>query len=359
MHGRLTQPTPHAPRATHSADAAACATLLRGGSLSFHAAARLLPGEVRRGATALYAFCRVADDAIDTAAPHAREAALENLTARLDAIYAGIPGPAPADRAFAALVARTPIPKTLPQALLEGFAWDAEGRRYETIESLHEYGARVAGTVGAMMAVVMGARAPDVVARACELGLAMQLTNIARDVGEDARAGRLYLPLAWLRAEGIDPDAFLANPTYSPGIGRIVARLLAEADRLYAQATFGIAHLPAACRPAIHAARLLYAAIGHKAGAPGFDPVAERAVVPTGQKLRLVARALAACAASAASISIAAPEAVRALVAEAALPAPMPRRRRQMPWVRVENKAIWVLDLFATLEARQRVGHVP
>jgi phytoene synthase len=342
-----------------SADTAACATLLRGGSLSFHAASRLLPADIRCGATALYAFCRVADDAIDTVGPAERPAALASLSARLDAIYAGAPGPEAADRAFAALVAHTPIPKSLPLALLEGFAWDSEGRQYRTIESLHEYGARVAGTVGAMMAVVMGARAPDVVARACELGLAMQLTNIARDVGEDARAGRLYLPLDWLEAEGVDPAVFLANPVYGPGVRRTVARLLAEADRLYTQASFGIAHLPVSCRPAIHAARLLYAAIGHKAGAPGFDPVADRAVVATGAKLRLVARALAACAASAVPVTIAPPEAVRALVAAAALPLPAPRRRTQMPWVRMETKAIWVLDLFADLEARQRMSQIP
>ena len=141
-----------------------------------------------------------------------------------------------------------------------------------------------------------------------------------------------------------------------PELRATVARLLAEADRLYAQATFGIAHLPAACRPAIHAARLLYAAIGHKAGADGFDPVANRAVVPAGAKLRLVARALAACAAGPAAVNVAAPEAVRALVAEAALPSAMPRRRQKLPWERVEDRAIWVLDLFATLEARQRAG---
>jgi phytoene synthase len=341
------------------AETAECAALLRGGSLSFHAASRLLPGQVRRGATALYAFCRVADDAIDTVSPAERPAALASLAARLDAIYAGAPGTAAADRAFAALVAHTPIPKSLPLALLEGFAWDAAGRQYRSIESLHDYGARVAGTVGAMMAIVMGARAPDVVARACELGLAMQLTNIARDVGEDARAGRLYLPLDWLEEAGVDPAAFLANPVYCRGVRHVVARLLAEADRLYAQASVGIAHLPVSCRPAIHAARLLYAAIGHKAGAAGFDPVAARAVVPTGAKLRLVAQALAACAATAVPVTEAAPEAVRALVAAAALPQQSARRRTPMPWVRMETKAIWVLDLFADLEARQRMSQIP
>lgn len=344
---------------SHSSEAATCAALLRGGSLSFHAASRLLPSDVRRGATALYAFCRVADDAIDTAPPAQRAAALADLHHRLDAIYSGAPLYHAADRVFAQLILQTPIPKSLPLALLEGFAWDAEGRRYGSIAALHDYGARVAGTVGAMMSIIMGARAADVVARACELGLAMQLTNIARDVGEDARAGRLYLPLDWLAEEGVDPGAFLANPIYTSGVRAVVARLLAEADRLYAQASLGIAHLPPACRPAIHAARLLYAAIGHKAGGPAFDPVAERAVVPAVAKLRLVARALAACAAPVQPVTVIAPAAVHALIAQAALPQAAPRRRQPFIWERAENRAVWVLDLFAALEARQRVGHVP
>ena len=104
------------------------------------------------------------------------------------------------------LSSSTRIPRALPEALLEGFAWDAAGRRYETLDEVEHYAARVAGCVGAMMTLVMGRRDPAILARACDLGVAMQLTNICRDVGEDARAGRLYLPLAWLRDNGIDPD---------------------------------------------------------------------------------------------------------------------------------------------------------
>ena len=141
-----------------------------------------------------------------------------------------------------------------------------------------------------MMAVLMGVRDVHALARACDLGAAMQLTNIARDVGEDARAGRLYLPLAWLREEGVDAEAFLAAPSFTPAIGRLVARLLAEADRLYAAGTRGIGALPLACRPGIGAARLLYAAIGDEVARRGHDSVASRAVVPTRTKLALLRR---------------------------------------------------------------------
>jgi phytoene synthase len=332
------------------ADDTECAAMLRGGSRSFHAAARLLPKSVRHAAMSLYAFCRVADDAIDGAAVHDRAQALASLTARLDAIYAFCPADAPADRAFAAVVRRHAIPYALPAALLEGFAWDAAGRTYPDFESLLDYAARVAGSVGAMMTLVMGVRDEAVLARACELGMAMQLTNIARDVGEDARAGRLYLPLAWLAEAGVRPEAFLRTPTYDPALRAVVARLLAQADLLYAKATGGIAHLPPACRPAMHAARVLYAAIGHRAGAAGFDPVMRRAVVPGSAKAALLLRAIAASLQARATLSPDVPRAVRHLVAASAdLSLPRAPARRNFG-----ERIVWAMEMFAMLEARQQ-----
>ena len=110
-----------------------------------------------------------------------------------------------------------------------------------------------------MMTLVMGGRSSKTVARACELGVAMQLTNIARDVGEDARRGRLYLPLQWLREAGLDPDEFLRHPQHSPALANVVKRLLRAADQLYVRSETGIGALPRDCRAAIMAARLIYA----------------------------------------------------------------------------------------------------
>ena len=152
----------------------------------------------------------------------------------------------------------------------------------------------MAGTVGLMMTLVMGRREPDVLARACDLGVAMQLTNIARDVGEDARRGRLYLPGEWLDAAGVDRDAFLAHPTPTRAIRAVTARLLDEASRLYATSDAGIAQLPRDCRTAIRAARLVYSAIGESIRRADFDSVTRRAVVPLRRKLWLVFRALGA-----------------------------------------------------------------
>src|SRR4051794_1657885 len=275
------------------ADLEACRRLLAGGSKSFHAASKLLPRRVAEPATALYAFCRVADDAIDLD-PGAM--ALPRLRERLQRAYAGQPLPQPADRALAAILARYAIPRALPEALLEGFAWDREGRRYATLPELTAYAARVAGTVGAMMALLMEERRPAVLARACDLGVAMQFSNIARDVGEDAWAGRLYLPLDWMREAGLDPEAWLAAPAFDVRLAGVVRRLLGEAEALYHRAGGGIARVPLACRRGIGAARWIYAEIGHEVARQGFDSVSRRAVVSGRRKAVLLARSFGAIA---------------------------------------------------------------
>ncbi len=189
----------------------------------------------------------MADDAIDGDGGHGH--ALARLRERLARAYDGRPLPIPADRALPELSRGSRIPRALPEALLEGFAWDAAGRRYADLAALHAYAARVAGSVGVMMALLMGARRPDALARACDLGVAMQLSNIARDVGEDARAGRLYLPLDWLREAGIDPERWLAAPVFDLALGSVVARLLRESDASLRPR--GGRHRPAAnCLPA-------------------------------------------------------------------------------------------------------------
>lgn len=281
--------------ATNVGDLAACQAMLAGGSKSFRAAAMLLPKRVAEPAAALYAFCRVADDEIDEG--EGGPGPLRRLLVRLDDIYAGRPQDFVADRAFEQVVRHYAIPRVLPAALLEGFAWDGEGRLYHDIDALEAYAARVAATVGAIMTLLMGVRDPVALARACDLGVAMQLTNIARDVGTDARMGRLYLPLDWMREEGIDPDAFRAAPHFTPALGRVVARLLRAADAHYRCAEAGIALLPLDCRAGISAARRVYAEIGRALERQGLDSVSRRAVVPMRRKAWLMARSVSAVAA--------------------------------------------------------------
>jgi phytoene synthase len=277
-------------RAPSTACRAACRAAIKTGSKSFYAASLLLPPKVREPAYALYAFCRLADDAVDLS--NGKPEALARLRARLDAAYAGRPYDDPADRCFAEMVDRHAMPRALPEALIEGFAWDAEERRYATLSEVRAYGARVAGAVGAMMTVLMGVRDEEAIARACDMGVAMQLSNIARDVGEDAREGRLYLPLDWLHAQGIDPEELLAEPRWTPELGAVVAALLHEAERLYDRAAWGINALPYGVRPSIRAARILYREIGREVARNGFDSVSRRAVVPGAAKRRLMLGAL-------------------------------------------------------------------
>jgi phytoene synthase len=360
----MTQPTA-TPAATHEAppggaavsdadrDLQACLALMRTGSRSFFAAARLLPARVRPDAVALYAFCRVADDLVDDP-PHSVDDSLALLGRRLDAVYAGRPGDAVEDRALAAVVQRHRLPRPLLDALLDGFAWDARGRQYETVDDLHGYGARVAGSVGAMMCWIMGARSPVALARACEMGVAMQLTNIARDVGDDARLGRLYLPRQWLREAGLDPEAWLAAPACTPPLQRVVERLLVEAERLYAQATGGVACLPRDCQAAILAARLIYADIGAQLRRDGLDPVSRRAVVPAARKLVLLTQAWWLAGRTRAPEARHAPAplpAIRYLIDhcdDASAAAVVPALARP-----VRERVVWMIELFERLEQQR------
>jgi phytoene synthase len=236
----------------------------------------------------------VADDAVDLEAAGGKAAALDRLAARLERAYAGAPEDAPVDRAFAEVVRAYRIPRAIPEALLEGFRWDVAQRRYERFDDVVAYAARVASTVGVMMTLLMGERDPATLARACDLGVAMQLTNIARDVGEDAREGRLYLPLAWLREVGIDPEPFIAAPRHDARLARVVRRLLGRAERLYARADLGIPRLPADVRTAMRAARLVYADIGREIAEAGYDAVSRRAHTSAARKAALLALALPA-----------------------------------------------------------------
>lgn len=339
-------------------DAAHCRGMIRTGSRSFYLASQLLPGELRQATYALYAFCREADDVIDGGDDPAAGLAL--LQRRLTGIYGEAVPESPVDRALARVVREYAMPREILAALLQGFAWDAQSRSFKKLAGVHCYSVRVAGSVGIAMALLMGVRDASLLARAADLGVAMQLTNIARDVGEDARNGRIYLPLRWLREEGIAPQALLARPRYSPALGRVVQHLLAAAEQLYRRADSGIAALPARCRPGIHAARLLYAEIGHELLRRGGDSVSQRTVVPTRRKLRLMGRALRAPACSARDLRAPPLPQVRYLLrAVDALPRGTCRGSAAAARPAREGDVSWVLDLFAELQARDRRAEQP
>lgn len=340
------------PELATPGDLATCRQMIRTGSRSFFAASLLLPEHLRGGAYALYAFCRLSDDTVDV--DHDGEAGIARLAARLDAIYAGAPANGAIDRALFDAVERYAIPRAPFDALLEGMAWDAAGRGCETIGDLYAYSARVAGAVGVMMAVLMRSRSPEMIARASDLGVAMQLTNVARDVGEDARNGRLYLPREWMREAGLNPDAWLSKPEFNAPLASVVKRVLDNANDLYRRADLGIAALPKTCRPAIYAARQFYAEIGAEIARNGHDSVSRRAVVPATRKLQILAGVLTRKWRTPDAAALGAPALAQTQFLVDAIVAHQAQLDDHHAAPGLRQGVRWTIELFAALDERPR-----
>ncbi|MEO7940644.1 MAG: squalene/phytoene synthase family protein, partial [Burkholderiaceae bacterium] len=208
--------------------------------------------------------------------------------------------------------------------------------------------------------LMMGVRSPDGLARACDLGVAMQLSNIARDVGEDARMGRLYLPLTWLREAGVEPDAWLAQPLFSAAIAGVVRRLLDAAAVLYRRVDAGVAQLPVSCRPGINAARYLYAEIGHEVARRGFDSVSQRARVSRARKSWLLACSGLQLVPSVTAQTAPPLDATRFLIdaCSAATPSMQRATLSRPAWWNVTGRVVSVLDLFERLERLDQQDNV-
>lgn len=268
------------------------------GSKSFAAAAKLFSKDTRRGVLMLYAWCRHCDDVVDgqelgfNAAPrdtHDAGAQLATLQDQTRRAYAGEPMRDPAFAAFQEVALGHRIPPRFAYDHLAGFAMDVDGARYETIEDTLRYCYHVAGVVGLMMAAIMGVEDDAVLDHACDLGLAFQLTNIARDIVEDAAVGRCYVPAAWLREAGIPPGE-VGLPRHRAALARVAARLVDHAEPYYDSALDGIAALPLRSAWAIASARNVYRQIGivvKRRGAHAWD---ERAGTSKATKLLLLAK---------------------------------------------------------------------
>lgn len=256
------------------------------GSKSFAAAAALFDAQTRADAEMLYAWCRYCDDVVDgqdlghgmtVLEPEEARRRLDSLYAKTRAALAGQAVDDPEFAAFQKVAQRRQIPERYAIDLIDGFAMDVAARQYATIEDTLDYCYHVAGVVGVMMALVMGVKPGDLATlrRAQDLGLAFQLTNISRDVVEDAQNDRVYLPSTWLAEAGLKDDpATVADPANRAAVAKVAARLLERAEPYYASALDGLPALPFRCAWAIGAARGVYRQIGvevAKLGAHAWD----------------------------------------------------------------------------------------
>ena len=260
------------------------------GSSSFEAASRLFGKALREDVWQLYAWCRHCDDQIDgqdgggasvalTAAERGRR--LAHLRRMTRAALAGEPMADPAFEAFARVARKHQIPEQWPLELLDGFAKDVETHSFADQQETLHYCWGVAGAVGVMMALIMGPKELPVLRRAQDLGLAFQLTNICRDVVEDAENGRVYLPADRLAAEGVaaTPDAML-DPDNRAAVFRVATSQLELAEAYYRSARVGLRDLPFRGAVAVAAARDVYREIGRRILRKGPAALDSRMRVP-------------------------------------------------------------------------------
>lgn len=256
---------------------------------SFRLAGRLLPGPMLADAAELYAFCRGVDDIADESDDAC--AARGELLLLRDAILVGNDDHPLAARLLA-LQRRCRLDVSAAITLIETMLTDLDDPvRVPDEAGLLRYAHGAAGTVGLMMCAILEARGAAAAEHAMDLGIAMQLTNIARDVAEDARRGRVYLPATWL-PPGLDAARLRERPD---AVFHAVQRVLCRADRHYRSAELGYGHLPPRVRPAIRAAAAIYEEIGRRIlrHGPGYL-AAGRCIVPIPRKLLLLARSLVA-----------------------------------------------------------------
>ena len=272
---------------------------IRKGSKSFAAASRLFDRTTRERVWMLYAWCRRCDDLAD-AQDHGgalgdqsgADARLATIRAKTALAFAGLPSGETAFDALGMVARETGLTLAMADAVIEGFALDTADWQPRTEADLMRYCWHVAGAVGVMMAVVMGV-APDdeeTLDRACDLGLAFQLANIARDISEDDAAARCYVPIEWLVEADIPPGEQM-KPRYRDALAELVKRMCLAADAYECSARIGAKQLATRQRWAILAAAGIYGEIAREVERRGNAAWDHRTVVSSMRKLFWIGRA--------------------------------------------------------------------
>ena len=270
---------------------------IKKGSKSFALASRVLPPELRDDASMLYAWCRCCDDVIDGQEMGHGQIAdyktgqgerLERLRQDTTDALAGKSTDNPVFAGIARVIKTHEIDHKHPFDLLKGFEMDAEDRVYETVDDILDYSYHVAGVVGVMMANIMGVRDEATLDRASDLGLAFQLTNIARDVIDDAEADRVFVPRDLLTKHGAPIEAGqLAKIENWPAAHKAACEQLDIAEQYYESAKVGIKELPFRCAWAISAALSVYREIGERLREGGPEAWSGRVSASKGRKMAL------------------------------------------------------------------------
>ena len=271
-------------------DVAGCRAVLTHHAKSFRWAGSFLPSDRLDDAAVVYALCRLIDDIADE-----RESD-EEATRELAALEAELRREAPARPLVALFLEtadRTGIPVGAALELIVGVRSDMHPVRVADDRELLRYCYRVAGTVGLMMCGVLGVRDPDALPFAVDLGVGMQLTNICRDVAEDAGRGRVYLPATRLHAAGVEPAGLLPDGATRAPAAPVVRDLLQLGERYYRSADAGMRYIPWRARFAILVASRVYRAIGFRVRAQGYDPDQGRAYVSRWRKVLWTLRGFA------------------------------------------------------------------
>ena len=286
-----------APRSSYPADHATlrqayaiCDQVTASHSRSFYAASALLRGDQRSAVRALYAFCRTVDDIVDegpAAGSHERLAYWRRVVQA-----ASIPGGDPVAAAWFDTLNRYDIPRHYALQLIDGVARDLTQKRYRTFPDLATYCYGVASTVGLMSMYIIGFKSRDALPYAIKLGVALQLTNILRDVREDLRGGRVYLPQDDLMRFGLSIED-LAGARVTPAWRAFMRFQLERAREMYAQAEPGIRLLERDGRLAIAAASAFYQGILDDIEAHDYDVFTRRARLGVTGKLRRLSLAWA------------------------------------------------------------------
>jgi 15-cis-phytoene synthase len=275
----------------------------RTNSRSFSFAAQLFPAQFRRRVEGIYAFCRITDDladAEDGGSAADRMHRLAGWQALARRAYDGGSSGLPFLDDVMLCAAQDRVPFQYVEELIEGMRMDVRNERYENAHALRVYCHRVAGVVGQWLTRACGVHDAETLEHAAALGHAMQMTNILRDVGEDARRGRMYLPQSLLRDAGITEHEIMAGAFESAVAPRreawvrLLERLMAAADRDYAYALQALPRLPASFRRAVRVAAHVYRGIHDEIRANQYDTLGRRAHTSTARKLSLAVRALAA-----------------------------------------------------------------